>query len=59
MGEFLAYMAGAITGLWGVAHGVPTRQVIAGFEPITVDNRRVLLQEWLAESVTMWESLLW
>jgi hypothetical protein len=37
-----------------VAHAVPTRQVLAGFDPITLDNRRVLLQEWLAEAVTMW-----
>src|SRR5664280_666591 len=41
-------------GSWGVAHAVPTSQVIAGFEPITVDNRRVMLQEWLVEAVTMW-----
>jgi hypothetical protein len=50
----LAYLAAAITGLWGVAHAVPTRQVLAGFAPITRDNRRVLLQEWLAEAFTMW-----
>jgi hypothetical protein len=50
----LAYLAAAITGLWGVAHAVPTRQVLAGFAPITPDNRRVLLQEWLAEAITMW-----
>jgi len=54
MGEALAHVAAAITGSWGVAHAVPTSQVIAGFEPITVDNRRVMLQEWLVEAVTMW-----
>src|SRR5664280_1098310 len=53
MGEALAHVAAAITGSWGVAHAVPTSQVIAGFEPITVDNRRVMLQEWLVEAVTM------
>ncbi len=50
----LAYLGAGITGLWGVAHAVPTRQVLAGFAPITRDNRRVLLQEWLAEAFTMW-----
>ncbi len=50
----LAYVAAVVTGLWGVAHAVPTRQVLAGFAPITVGNRRVLLQEWLAEAITMW-----
>jgi hypothetical protein len=54
MAPVLAYTAAVLTGLWGVAHVVPTRQVLAGFGPITVDNRRVLLQEWLAEAFTMW-----
>ena len=38
----------------GLAHAVPTRQVIAGFEPISADNRRVVVQEWLAEAFSMW-----
>jgi hypothetical protein len=54
MGTVLAYVAASVVALWGVAHAIPTRQVLAGFEPITVDNRRVLLQEWLAEAFTMW-----
>ncbi len=28
--------------------------MVAGFAPITADNRRILTQEWLAESLTMW-----
>jgi hypothetical protein len=52
--EVLTYVAAGLVGLWGVAHAIPTRQVLAGFEPITIDNRRVVLQEWLAEAFTMW-----
>ena len=52
--EALAYLAAALVGAWGVAHAVPTRQVLAGFAPIGRDNRRILTQEWLAEAVTMW-----
>ena len=52
--DVLAYLAGALTGLWGVAHAIPTRQVLSGFEPMKRENRRVLTQEWLAESFTMW-----
>jgi hypothetical protein len=37
-----------------VAHAVPTRQVLASFEPITADNRRIISEEWLAEAFTMW-----
>ena len=52
--QVLAYVAAALIGVWGIAHAVPTKRVVAGFAPITTDNRRVLTQEWLAESVTMW-----
>ena len=54
MAAILAYVAGAVIAAWGVAHAVPTRQVLAGFGPISADSRRILLQEWLAEAVTMW-----
>ena len=54
MAALLAYVAGSIVAVWGVAHAVPTRQVLAGFAPITPDNRRVVVQEWLAEAFTMW-----
>lgn len=54
MAAILAYLAAAMTALWGLAHAIPTRAVVAGFTPITPDNRRVLIQEWLAEAITMW-----
>lgn len=50
----LAYSGAALIAAWGVAHAAPTRRVIAGFDPITVDNRRVITQEWIAEAVAMW-----
>ena len=52
--QVLAYLAAALIGAWGMARAVPTKRVVAGFAPITTDNRRVLTQEWLAESFTMW-----
>jgi hypothetical protein len=54
MSAILAYVAAGVVALWGAAHAVPTRQVISGFAPITADNRRVIVQEWLAEAFTMW-----
>ena len=54
MAALLAYVAGAVVAVWGVAHAVPTRQVLAGFAPITANNRRIVAQEWLAEAFTMW-----
>jgi hypothetical protein len=54
MAAALGYLAGIVVALWGVAHAVPTRQVLAGFAPVSADNRRIVLQEWLAEAFTMW-----
>jgi hypothetical protein len=54
MAAVLAYAAAAVIAARGVAHAAPTRQVLAGFEPVTADNRRIILQEWLAEAFTMW-----
>ena len=50
----LAYVVAGLVAAWGVAHAVPTRQVVAGFAPLTPNNRRVLVQEWLAEAFSMW-----
>lgn len=54
MSPQLALYAGSIIILlWGVAHIAPTRAVVAGFEPLTRDNRMVLTQEWVAEGLTL------
>ena len=54
MTAILAYVGAAVVALWGVAHAVPTGRVLAGFEPISMANRRIVVQEWLAEAFTMW-----
>jgi hypothetical protein len=54
MSTLLAYVAAAVVAAWGVAHAIPTRQVLAGLGPVGIDNRRVVAQEWLAEAFTMW-----
>lgn len=54
MRDFLAYLAAILIAVWGIAHAIPTRRVVAGFEPTSHDNRLVVIQEWLAESLTMW-----
>ncbi|MGZ4214829.1 MAG: hypothetical protein ACXVH1_02775 [Solirubrobacteraceae bacterium] len=48
----LAYLASAIVIAWGSAHLVPTRAVAASFGEISVDNRRILIMEWMAEGIT-------
>ncbi len=54
MNAFLAYFSAALIAAWGIAHAIPTGQVLAGFSPVTPDNRRIIQQEWLAEAFTMW-----
>ena len=54
MANVLAYLASGVIAAWGVSHAIPTRQVVAGFEPTAVDNHRVILQEWVIEAVAMW-----
>jgi hypothetical protein len=48
----LAYAASAILIAWGSAHLVPTRAVAASFGGISLDNRRILVMEWIAEGIT-------
>jgi len=54
MSAVLAYLGAALITAWGTAHAIPTRQVLAGFNPVSPDNRRIIQQEWLAEAITMW-----
>jgi hypothetical protein len=48
----LGYTAAAILAAWGAAHIAPTRAVAASFGDISLDNRRILVMEWVAEGVT-------
>jgi len=56
--ETLAIAAGVVVTLWGIAHAIPTRAVVAGFGEISEDNRRVITQEWLAEAFKICPFLL-
>ena len=47
--DVLAYAASAILVAWGVGHLAPTRAVAASFGRISLDNRRILVMEWMAE----------
>ena len=53
MSTLLASLAAAITTVWGIAHLIPTGQVVAGFGTLSKDNRLVITQEWIAEGITL------
>lgn len=48
---WLIYTGGAIVLAWGIAHIAPTRAVVAGFGPLSPDNRRIITMEWVAEGL--------
>lgn len=52
MADLLAYVAGAALVAWGISHLAPTASVADSFGPISEDNRRILVMEWVAEGVT-------
>lgn len=54
MASYLLILLGAVSvGLWGVMHILKTGPVVAGFEPLTGDNRYVLTMEWIVEGVSL------
>ena len=53
LAKVLLVMASAVVALWGIMHIAKTRAVVAGFEPLTDDNRHVLRMEWIIEGVAL------
>ncbi len=53
LSEILVLIGAGVITIWGIAHIAPTKAVVAGFEPITQTNRRILTMEWLAEGLTL------
>jgi hypothetical protein len=47
------YAGAVVSILWGAAHVLPTKGVVAGFEPLSRDHRLVLVMEWVAEGLTL------
>jgi hypothetical protein len=51
--EVMLYAGSALIMAWGVGHLVPTPGIVAGFGEISVDNRRIITMEWVAEGLTL------
>ncbi len=49
----LLYLGAAILFAWGVAHIIPTRNVVAAFGPLSEDNRINITMEWGAEGLAL------
>ena len=53
MNDTLIYIGSAIIILWGVAHLIPTKNIIKGFGDISADNKKILAMELISEGLTL------
>ena len=51
--EILIYIGSAIIILWGIAHIIPTKNVVNGFGDISEDNKKIITLEWIAEGIAL------
>lgn len=51
--EILLYVGSIVITLWGISHIIPTKRVVNGFGSISVDNKRIITMEWIAEGLTL------
>ena len=49
----LIYIGAALTALWGIAHLIPTKNVVKGFGELSNDNRNIITMEWIVEGVSL------
>jgi hypothetical protein len=53
MNDTLIYIGSAIIIIWGIAHLIPTKQIIKGFGEISPDNKKILAMELISEGLTL------
>jgi hypothetical protein len=53
LGPLLNYLASAVVIGWGVAHIVPTREVVKSLGEVAIDSRRIMEMEWVAEGLAL------
>ena len=53
LNEILLYVGSGLIILWGVAHLIPTKAIVAGFGSISEDNKRIITMESIAEGITL------
>ena len=49
----LLYIGSIVITLWGIAHIVPTKSIVSGFGEISIDNKRIITMDWIAEGLTL------
>ncbi len=52
-GNLWLFLGALIIVVWGTAHILPIKAIIAGFGILSNDNRHILTMEWVAEGLAM------
>lgn len=53
MDLILLYLGSGLTVIWGIAHLFPTKSVVTGFGEVTIDNKRIIMMEWINEGLAL------
>jgi hypothetical protein len=53
LSNVLLYVGSFVVIVWGIAHIIPTKAVVAGYGTLSDDNRRIITMEWVAEGLAM------
>ena len=53
LSDIIIYIGSITITLWGIAHIIPTKSIVDGFGSISIDNKRIIKMEWIAEGLTM------
>lgn len=51
--KVLVIIAGVLNLVWGISHLFPTNSVVTGFGNISIDNKNIILMEWINEGFTL------
>ncbi len=49
----LVYIGGFLNICWGIAHLIPTNNIVRDFGDITGDNKLIIRMEWINEGLTL------
>ena len=53
MNDILLYVGSGVIIAWGIAHIIPTKSVVGGFGSASMDNKRIITMEWIAEGLAL------
>lgn len=53
LNNILIYIGSIIIIIWGIAHIIPTKTVVAGYGNISRDNKLIFIMGWVAWGITL------